>query len=94
MTDKTTIVAARIPVETKEQLEKRLKKDGKGLREVITEYAEGTKVRIPKILVEIDSLASYFNMTGEELLKDIKKGLEVGRLGIEDGKIVGADPSK
>lgn len=42
MTDKTKIVSVRLPVETVEEIEKRLKAEGFTLREMLTEYSVNT----------------------------------------------------
>lgn len=45
MTDKTKIVSVRLPVETVEEIEKRLKAEGFTLREMLTEYSVNTTHR-------------------------------------------------
>lgn len=101
MTDKTVTISARIPVETAEELKKKLKKGGKTLRDVICEYAEKGGVGKNKpadgvntvfdeeTVQEILSMADFFNLTPRDLLNQVLNGLMEGTLTLVGGKIEG-----
>lgn len=66
--------------------------DGENLKVegVYTEKSEKKSGISPnKDLEEIESMAKYFGMSTEEVLKGIYNGLNDGYLTVEDGKIVG-----
>ncbi len=64
--------------------EKKATFDGENLK-----ISEKSGLTPNKDLEEIESMAKYFGMSTEEVLKGIYNGLNDGYLTVEDGKIVG-----
>ena len=99
MTNKTRIVSARIPNEVADSMEKRLKREGISLREMIVDYANGTEASVNTKNFEkslptakwedMGSMAGFFQISIETLLDGIYMGLEDGYLTYQDGKVVG-----
>lgn len=86
MTDKTAPISARIPVDIEEELKKRLKKEGKTLRKIITEYAEGVNT---SKLSGIETMTRLLGVTAEEFIAGISSGLEDGTLTVIGKRVVG-----
>lgn len=95
----STVKAVRIDNDKLAELEERLggQTINSWLNEKITEYLGGKPEKSEKILEaspnrdmeEIESMARYFGISGENLLKMIYEGLNEGALTVENGKIVG-----
>lgn len=95
----TTVKSVRIDNDKLEVLEQRLgnKSINAWLNEQIAGFVEGKPTEIPekieaspnKDLKEIESMASFFGVTTEDLLKGVCDGLTDGNLTIEKGKVVG-----
>lgn len=104
MTDRTKPVSARLPVETVEEIEKRLKKEGLTLRELLESYAEGdvyTKnegkpkgagikpQEKPEDIENIRQMGSFFGFDVEGMIHLLSEGLEGGYITVKDGKLAG-----
>ena len=91
MTDKTKPLSVRLPNETIEEIEKRLKKDGKTLRDLLTEYALGENLaEIPSVntdLAEIESMMPFFHITLEEFIPLLCSAMTEGQITVEEGEI-------
>ena len=95
----TTVKAVRIDNDKLAELEQKLagRSINSWLNEKITEFIEGKPLKTEKILEaspnrdmeEIESMARYFGITAENLLKMVCDGLGEGELSVENGKIVG-----
>ena len=101
MTDRTKPVSARLPVETVEEIEKRLKKEGLTLRELLESYAEGgvytknePKGEIkpqekPEDIENIRQMGSFFGFDVEGMIHLLSEGLEGGYITVKEGKLAG-----
>ena len=94
MTDKTKTISVRLPLETVEEIEEKLKKEGITLRQMLTEYPKlrGSKsVNTAKIGIShnLEQMLFLMGYTVEEGLKILEKSLEDGVLEVKDGRFTG-----
>lgn len=95
----STVKAVRIDNEKLAELEERLggQTINSWLNEKISEYLGGKPIKSSekseaspnRDMEEIESMARYFGITAENLLKMVCDGLGEGELSVENGKIVG-----